>query len=132
VSTGSFAAPAATLDLPGPFVLESGARLPAVRVAYRTWGTLDAHGGNAVLVCHALTGSADVDRWWGSLPAGTGARPGARLRRCSNVLGGCWDDGPTSLRPDGAAVGLAPTWRPRHRPGPGGALEALGVKRCGW
>ncbi len=36
------------LDLPGPFLLERGGTLPAVRVAYETWGTLDEEGGNAV------------------------------------------------------------------------------------
>ncbi len=29
-----------------------------ITVAYETWGTLDADAGNAVLVCHALTGDA--------------------------------------------------------------------------
>ena len=60
------AVPAASLELPGPFTLESGARLPSVTVAFRTWGRPDEDGGNAVLVCHALTGSADLDQWWGT------------------------------------------------------------------
>jgi len=47
------------LDLDSPFVLESGTALPRVRVAYRTWGRLAPDRANAVLVCHALTGSAD-------------------------------------------------------------------------
>ena len=102
MSSDSFAAPFATLELPGPFVLESGARLPALRVAYRTWGELDEHGGNAVLVCHALTGSADVDRWWGPLLGPDRALdPERDFVVCSNVLGGCYGTtGPTSLRPD--------------------------------
>jgi homoserine O-acetyltransferase len=109
VSASSFPAPAATLDLPGPFVLESGARLPSVRVAYRTWGRLDEHGGNAVLVCHALTGSADVDRWWGALLGpGRALDPERDFVVCSNVLGGCYGTtGPTSPRPDGRAWGAA-------------------------
>jgi homoserine O-acetyltransferase/O-succinyltransferase len=133
VSIDSFATPAATLDLPGPFFLESGARLPAVRVAYRTWGTLDAHGGNAVLVCHALTGSADVDRWWGALLGpGRALDPEHDFVVCSNVLGGCYGTtGPTSLRPDGRPwaaafpdVGVRDIVRVQAA-----LVEALGVKR---
>jgi len=52
------ALPAASLELPGPFTLESGARLPSVTVAFRTSGRPDEDGGNAVLVRSALTGSA--------------------------------------------------------------------------
>ena len=44
------------LTLPEPVTLESGASLPQVTVAYRTWGRLDPAGDNAVLICHALTG----------------------------------------------------------------------------
>lgn len=109
MSASAFPAPFATLDLPGPFVLESGARLPSVRVAYRSWGRLDEHGGNAVLVCHALTGSADVDRWWGALVGpGRALDPERDFVVCSNVLGGCYGTtGPTSPRPDGRPWGAA-------------------------
>ena len=48
-------------------LLESGESLPGVEIAFRTWGTLDEGGSNAVLVCHALTGSADLDLWWPGL-----------------------------------------------------------------
>ena len=66
------------LDLPGPFLLESGKALPQVRVAYRTWGTLNADGTNAVLVSPARTASADADLWWGGLfgPGGRSIRSG--------------------------------------------------------
>lgn len=47
-----------------PFALESGETLPRLEVAYRTWGTLASGADNAVIVCHALTGSADADEWW--------------------------------------------------------------------
>jgi homoserine O-acetyltransferase len=133
VSITTFAAPARTLDIPGPFALESGARLPAVRVAYRTWGELDEHGGNAVLVCHALTGSPDVDAWWGPLLGpGRALDPARDFVVCSNVLGGCYGTtGPTSLRPDGRPWGGAfPDVSVRDLVRVQAALvESLGVKR---
>ena len=39
----------------GSLRLETGAALPQVRVAYETWGTLNAARDNAILVEHALT-----------------------------------------------------------------------------
>ncbi len=91
-----------------PLVLESGERVPHVAVAFETYGELDASGRNAVLVCHALTGSAhaagrhdahDVPGWWDPL---IGPGKAIDTRRsfvvCSNVLGGCYGTtGPTSL-----------------------------------
>jgi homoserine O-acetyltransferase len=72
-----------------------------VRVAYRTWGTLDAAGSNAVVVCHPLTGSADVDLWWeGLLGPGRALDPERDFIVCANVLGGCYGStGPASPRP---------------------------------
>ena len=91
------------LTLPCPLVLESGTELPQVTVAYRTWGELDADGGNAVLVCHALTGSADADEWWaGLLGPGRALDPERDFIVCSNVLGSCYGTtGPTHLSPFG-------------------------------
>ncbi|MGE5624541.1 MAG: homoserine O-acetyltransferase MetX [Bacillota bacterium] len=84
-----------------PLRLESGAELPGVTVAYRSWGRLNAAGDNAVLVCHALTGSADVDQWWpGLLGPGRALDPERDFIVCSNVLGGCYGStGPASLSP---------------------------------
>ena len=49
------------------FTLESGVVLKNVPVAFTTLGKLSAAKDNALVVCHALTGSADVSDWWGPL-----------------------------------------------------------------
>ncbi len=50
------------------FTLESGVTLTNVPVAFKTWGKLaPTTKDNALVVCHALTGSADVEDWWGPL-----------------------------------------------------------------
>lgn len=101
----------------GPFALESGGRLPAVRLAYETWGTLAEDGSNAVLVLHALTGDSHVTGeagpghptagWWQSMVG-----PGAPIDTdryfvvAPNVLGGCQGStGPASTGPDGRPWG---------------------------
>ncbi|KAH7324632.1 homoserine o-acetyltransferase [Stachybotrys elegans] len=54
------------------FTLESGATLYNVPVAYTVRGKLSPNGDNAMVICHALTGSADVSDWWGPLLGGPG------------------------------------------------------------
>jgi homoserine O-acetyltransferase/O-succinyltransferase len=85
-----------------PLELEGGDALPDVQVAYRTWGRLDADRGNAVLVCHALTGSADADVWWGGLfGPGRALDPARDFIVCSNVLAGCYgSSGPIQPHPE--------------------------------
>ncbi|EXJ75978.1 homoserine O-acetyltransferase [Cladophialophora psammophila CBS 110553] len=46
------------------FTLESGQQLHRVPIAYNAWGTLSEEGDNVLLICHALTGSSDVEDWW--------------------------------------------------------------------
>jgi homoserine O-acetyltransferase len=46
------------------FTLESGATLNNIPVAYKTWGKLNERGDNVLILCHALTGSADVEDWY--------------------------------------------------------------------
>ena len=102
-------------------VLDCGARLKRLTVAYRTYGRLNAQRSNAVLACHALTGDQYVaelhpvtgkEGWWESV-VGPG-RPIDTDRYfviCANVLGGCMGStGPASIDPETAA-GLASNLR---------------------
>ena len=54
------------------FTLESGVVLYNVSVAYTTRGRLSENRDNALVICHALSGSADVADWWGPLLGGQG------------------------------------------------------------
>lgn len=54
------------------FTLESGVTLYNVPVAYTSRGQLSPEGDNALVICHALSGSADVADWWGPLLGGPG------------------------------------------------------------
>ena len=88
-------------DSSEPFVTELGALLPSIRVAYRTWGTLNSQKDNVVLICQALTGSADADAWWeGMFSRGGAFDETADFIICSNVLGSCYGTtGPLSFNP---------------------------------
>ncbi len=96
---------------PEGLVLESGAVLPELHVAYETYGSLAPDGGNAVYICHALTGDAHVagrhaaaDRkpgWWDAIIGpGKGIDTSRFYVICANILGGCMGTtGPSSLDP---------------------------------
>lgn len=125
---------AASLVAVGEFPLECGRVLPEVQVAVRTWGRLDGAGSNGVLVCHALTGSADVEAWWpGLLGPGRALDPERDFVVCGNVLGSCYGTtGPTSPRPGRTGV-----WGPDFPPITirdmvrlqARVLDSLGVRR---
>ncbi len=100
--------------LPGPFALASGQRLAGLDIGYETYGTLAPDGGNAILVCHALTGDQHVASahpvtgkpgWWQRLVGrGLPIDPDRHFIICSNVLGGCMGTtGPSSIDPAAGA-----------------------------
>ncbi len=102
-----------------PLVLDSGLTLSPVNLAYETWGTLNAEKSNAILICHALTGSAHAagyhsedDKtpgWWDDcIGPGKAFDTDKFFVICSNVIGGCYgSSGPTEIDPNtGKAYGL--------------------------
>lgn len=101
----------------GPLTTEARAEIPHVRMAYETFGELNAAGSNAILVFHALTGDSHLlgeagpghatDGWWSEIVG-----PGKALDTdryfvvAPNVLGGCQGTtGPSSLAPNGVEWG---------------------------
>ncbi len=104
------------VSFPEGLLLDCGQVLPEFRLAYRTYGALNAAHSNAILLCHALTGDQYVAEtqpvtgkpgWWENLVG-----PGLPIDTdrffvvCSNVLGGCMGStGPRSTRPDGEVWG---------------------------
>lgn len=101
----------------GALALEGGGALPAVRLAYETWGPPPQDAEGVVLVVHALTGDSHVvgprgaghptPGWWASLVGPGAAIDTDRLHVVApNVLGGCQGStGPSSTAPDGAPWG---------------------------
>jgi homoserine O-acetyltransferase/O-succinyltransferase len=45
------------------FTLDCGRVLRNAPVAYKTWGCLNDTKDNVMVICHAFTGSADVQDW---------------------------------------------------------------------
>jgi homoserine O-acetyltransferase len=94
-----------------PLALEGGGVLRDVTIAYETWGQLADDAGNAVLVCHALTGDSHVagrigpghltPGWWDDLVGpGRALDTNRHFIVCANVLGGCQGTtGPASVDP---------------------------------
>jgi homoserine O-acetyltransferase len=115
-------------------LLECGRALAGVTLHYAVYGRLNAARDNAVLVCHALTGSALVGSWWPEIFA-----PGAVLSLehdfviCINLLGSCYGStGPGSVDPetgevygpDFPLVSVQDNVRAQAR-----LLDSLGIKR---
>ena len=111
-SVGLVATRLLTLGADRPLRLESGASLSPVTVAYETYGELNAARDNAILICHALSGSAhaagyhgtgahEKPGWW-ELMIGPGKAIDTTrwFLISSNFLGSCYGTtGPTSTDP---------------------------------
>ena len=96
-----------TMHFTSPLYLESGRILEPYEIVYETYGELDEEKSNAILLCHALSGSHHAagfyenDRkpgWWDAMIG-----PGKALDTdrffviCSNVIGSCFGStGPMS------------------------------------
>ncbi len=98
------------VTLPGPLALDGGQLLAPVEIAYETYGTLAPDAGNAVLICHALTGDQHVASvhprtgkpgWWTRMVGpGKPIDPARHFVVCANVLGSCMgSSGPASTNP---------------------------------
>jgi len=92
-----------------PLDLQLDGTLHNVRIAYETYGHLNAAGDNAILLCHALTGNAHAategvvqsfdDGWWAPLiGSGRALDTDQYFVICSNILGSCYGStGPGSI-----------------------------------
>jgi homoserine O-acetyltransferase/O-succinyltransferase len=120
--------------LEGSLPLECGHALICPTLHYAVYGRLNAARDNAVLVCHALSGSARVGNWWPEIFA-----PGAVLSLehdfviCINMLGSCYGStGPGSVNPqtgqtygpDFPLVSVRDNVRAQSR-----LLDSLGIRR---
>ena len=115
-----------------PFRLEAGGSLQPVSVRYAVYGELNERRDNAVLVCHALSGSARVADWWPEM-FGSVFDLSRDCVICTNILGSCYgSSGPTSINPatgkpfgpDFPLVTIRDIVRAQAR-----VLDELGVKR---
>ena len=96
---------------PDEMVLESGARLGPVTIAYETYGTLSPDKSNIILILHALSGDSHVagyyskddprPGWWDIMVGpGKGIDANKYFVVCSNILGSCMGStGPSSINP---------------------------------
>ena len=104
-----------TFSQESPFRLDAGGSLQPVSVRYAVYGELNERRDNAVLVCHALSGSARVADWWpemfststsastvrdGNSPTGGVFDLARDCVICTNILGSCYgSSGPASINP---------------------------------
>lgn len=90
-----------TIKIQEPFQLESGKVLPELTIAYHSYGKLNDKKDNVVWVCHALTASSDVFRWWpGLVGEDCVINPKDHFIVCVNIIGGCYgSSGPLTIDP---------------------------------
>jgi homoserine O-acetyltransferase len=93
------------------FHLQSGALLPELEIAFETYGSLNAHRDNAILVAHGITsthhgaGEPTLDRrrgWWSeNIGSGKLFDTDRYFIISSNILGSCYGStGPASINPE--------------------------------
>jgi homoserine O-acetyltransferase len=114
-----------------PYQLEGGGSLRPASLRYAVYGKA---GLPAVLVCHALSGSARVADWWGELSGPGKVFDPSRYRIIGvNILGSCYGStGPRSLNPatgrayggDFPVVSIGDMVRPQEM-----LLDHLGIER---
>jgi homoserine O-acetyltransferase/O-succinyltransferase len=102
--------PVMSFGVDDPITLDCGRDLAPYRIAYQTYGELNAERSNAVLVCHALTADqhaanphpvTGAEGWWKTMiGAGRPIDTDRFFVICANVLGGCMGTtGPASTNP---------------------------------
>src|SRR5699024_5738768 len=84
------------------FVTEGNDEIPNPTVAYQTWGELNDDRDNVILICHALTGNTEADKWFNGLfGPGKVLDPENHFIICTNSLGSCYGTtGPASINPE--------------------------------
>ncbi len=97
---------------PNEMILENGAKLGPVTIAYEVCGKLNKDKSNAILICHALSGDSHVagyyteddpkPGWWDIMVGpGKGIDTNKYFVICSNILGSCMGStGPCSYNPE--------------------------------
>jgi homoserine O-acetyltransferase len=84
-----------------PFHLACGSQLQPVILRYALYGRLNRERDNAILVCHAMSGSARIADWWPKMFAHAGLFDTERYCVIGvNVIGSCYGStGPRSSDP---------------------------------
>lgn len=98
------------VDLPSPFPMKRGGALRGARMAYETWGALNAARDNAVLIATGLSpdahaaahaGNPEPGWWEAMLGPGKAIDTNRWFVICVNSLGSCkGSTGPASPHPD--------------------------------
>jgi homoserine O-acetyltransferase len=96
---------------PDEMVLESGARIGPLTLAYETCGNLNEDKSNVILILHALSGDSHVagyytpedekPGWWDNMVGpGKGIDTDKYFIVCSNIIGSCMgSSGPCTINP---------------------------------
>jgi len=84
-----------------PFQLAVGGELSFVTLRYTLYGKLNEQRDNAVLACHALSGSARVAEWWPQMFGADSAFDTSRFCIIGvNAIGSCYGStGPATINP---------------------------------